>query len=38
MEKDSMVTVFEIRNGRLYLDHHLVTPQSYPFMAMAQGK
>jgi uncharacterized protein YdgA (DUF945 family) len=38
MEKDSMVTVFEIRNGRLHLDHHLVTPQSYPFMAMAQGK
>ena len=38
MEKDSMVTVFEIRKGQLYLDHHQVTPQSYPFMTMAQGK
>jgi uncharacterized protein YdgA (DUF945 family) len=38
MEKDVLVTVFEIRKGKLYFDNHIVSPQSNPFMQMARGK
>jgi len=38
MEKDELVTVFEIRRGKMYLDGHIVNAKSNPFLAMAQGK
>ena len=38
MEKDELVTVFELKKGKLYLDGHVVNAKSNPFMAMAQGR
>ncbi len=38
IEKDELVTVFEIRKGKMYLDGHAVNAKSNPFLAMAQGK
>ena len=38
MEKDELVTVFELKRGKMYLDGHLVNAKSNPFVAMAQGK
>jgi len=38
MEKDELVTVFELKRGKMYLDGHLVNAKSNPFLAMAQGK
>lgn len=38
MEKDEMVSVFELKRGKLYLDGHKVDSKANPFMAMAQGK
>lgn len=38
MEKDELVSVFELKKGKMYLDGHVVNAKSNPFMAMAQGK
>jgi uncharacterized protein YdgA (DUF945 family) len=38
MEKAELVTVFEVKKGKMYLDGHVVNAKSNPFMAMAQGK
>jgi uncharacterized protein YdgA (DUF945 family) len=38
MEKNELVTVFEMKKGKMYLDGHVVNAKSNPFMAMAQGK
>ncbi|HEX7643372.1 MAG TPA: DUF945 family protein [Burkholderiaceae bacterium] len=38
MEKDELVTVFELKKGKMCLDGHFVNARSNPFIAMAQGK
>jgi uncharacterized protein YdgA (DUF945 family) len=38
VEKDELVTVFELKKGKMYLDGHVVNAKSNPFVAMAQGK